>query len=185
MTVRSRRKAVGCVAAAAALCGTLLTGSASAAPVAPDGPVVISNVAMGNYLIPDNCSGNGDTYLQVYYNANHPCLRTFSFEPVQTRHGETVFTLHTAGNSIERCAQKDGGDGTYVQMRQCDQRNKAQWWLLLTRDGGRTWAIVPYADEGLALMGQFGDDNVAPLRERPGNDATDAQRWFLTPEDQL
>ncbi|MGA5895194.1 RICIN domain-containing protein [Streptomyces venetus] len=165
-------------AALAALMGLGLSTPAQAAPAAPSGPVVITSVAHTNYLIPDDGRGGNDTYLQVYYRADHPYPRTYRFTPTRTAQGETVYewTITTTGN----CAEVRGDAGTYVYLAPCQSTKKAQWWRLRPTVDGDAWALVPYLNEDLAVTATYGDDNVAPLREMPGGRATASQLWFLT-----
>lgn len=163
----------------AAVSSLLIGGTAQAAPTAvPSRAVVITNYSHSNYLIPDNGSGQPNTYLQVYYAASHPHKRTFTFERVAGRSDVYKWKMADSG----ACAQSDGKTGTYVDIRACTT-NKNQWWEV--RRAGETgrWVLSPYLDDGVAVTGTFGDDNVAPLRELPSPDqATAAQQWYLEPQ---
>ncbi|MFI0776152.1 hypothetical protein [Streptomyces sp. NPDC021212] len=147
------------------------------AAAAPSYPVVATSVAHTNYLIPDDGAGNEGTYLQVYYRADHPFPRTFTFTPVATPHGQTVYkwTIVTTGN----CAEVRGDAGTSVYLAKCQDRKSAQWWILQPTTDGSARALVPYLNENLAVTATYGDDNVAPLREMPGGNATASQLWYL------
>ncbi|MFF4486740.1 hypothetical protein ACFY0F_09625 [Streptomyces sp. NPDC001544] len=175
-----RRRVFAFCVAAAALIGvtTPAPAQAAAAPVAPVDPVVITSVAYTNYLIPDDGTGGKDTYLQVYYRADHPFPRTFRFTPLRSAQGEAVYkwTITTTGN----CAEVRGDAGTWVYLAPCQSTRKAQWWRLRATADGRAWALVPYLNEDLAVTATFGDDNVAPLREMPGGHATASQLWYLS-----
>jgi hypothetical protein len=164
-------------ALAAALSSLLLGGTAhAAAPEVPSGAVVITNYSHSNYLIPDNGTGQPDTYLQVYYRQDHPYQRTFTFEPVSGRGNAFKWKMADSG----ACAESTGATGTYVNVRKCTS-NKNQWWEVLRVGDTNRWVLVPYLNEGVAVTGTYGDDNVAPLRELPSpDDATAAQQWFLT-----
>jgi hypothetical protein len=164
---------------AAALSGFLLGGSAQAAPAAPTAApseaVVITNYAHSNYLIPDNGSGRANTYLQVYYRADHPFKRTFTFEQVNGRSGVYKWKMADSG----ACAESNGKEGTSVDVRNCTT-NKNQWWLVRRVGDSSRWVLIPYLNEEVAVTGLYGNDNYAPLRELPApNHATAAQQWFF------
>ncbi|GAA3734419.1 hypothetical protein [Streptomyces tremellae] len=179
MTVGSSRKTILCGALATALSGLLLGGTAGAAPApVPSEAVVITNYAHSNYLIPDNGSGQPGTYLQVYYRADHPFKRTFTFEHVNGQADVYKWRMADSG----ACAESSGQTGTWVDVRTCTS-NKNQWWEVRRVGGTSRWVLVPFLNEGVAVTGTFGDDNVAPLRELPSpRDATAAQQWFLAPQ---
>jgi hypothetical protein len=176
MAAISWRKALLRTAMAGALSGVLLAGTAHAAPTAaPSEAVVITNYAHSNYLIPDNGSGKPNTYLQVYYRADHPFKRTFTFEQVDGRPGVYKWKMADSG----ACAESSGKAGTYVDVRNCTT-NKNQWWEVQRVGDSSRWVLIPYLNEGVAVTGTFGDDNVAPLRELPdARHATAAQQWFF------
>jgi hypothetical protein len=164
---------------AAALSGVLLAGTAQAAPTAvPSEAVVITNYAHSNYLIPDNGSGRPNTYLQVYYRADHPFKRTFTFEQVRGRSDVYKWKMADSG----ACAESGGKAGTYVDVRACTT-NKNQWWEVRRVGDTARWVLIPFLNEDVAVTGTYGDDNVAPLRELPEpNHATAAQQWFFGPQ---
>lgn len=98
-------------AAAAILSVAVLTGSAQAAPTAapvPSGPVVITNDAHTNYLVPDDTVGNAGTFLQVYYRQDHPFPRTFQFEQVNGRPGIFHWKSARTGNCADARAGEPG-----------------------------------------------------------------------------
>jgi hypothetical protein len=165
--------------AAAVLTSVMLVGTAHADPsTVPAGPVVITNYAHSNYLIPDDGVGNAGTYLQVYYRADHPFPRTFQFAPVNGQGG--VYQWQSAKTGT--CAETSGDAGTSIYLRTCTAK-KTQWWKVQYVQGTDRWVLSPYLDEGLAVTGLFGDDNFAPLRELPSPDtATASQQWFFTPQ---
>lgn len=173
---RQRTLTLGAVAAA--LTSVMVAAApAQAAPAVPSGPVVITNHAHTNYLIPDDGVGNAGTYLQVYYNPSHPFPRTFTFERVSGH--DNVFTWkHSRGTCAE--TQDRGQAGTSVALRDCNT-SKTQWWLVRSITGSTDlYVISPYNNEGLAVTGTFGDDNWAPLRELPSSTtATASQRWHI------
>lgn len=179
MATSSWRKTLTHGALAAALVSVMLSGTAHAAPPAvPTGPVVITNHAHTNYLIPDDTVGNNGTYLQVYYRADHPFSRAFQFEAVTGE--DRVFHWKSARTGT--CAEATGDAGTYVYMRNCTTK-KAQWWRLSYISGTDRWVLSPYLEEGVAVTGTYGDDNVAPLRELPSREtATASQQWHFTPQ---
>ncbi len=169
------------VAAAAILSATVLTGPAQAAPTAapvPSGPVVITNDAHTNYLVPDDTVGNAGTFLQVYYRQDHPFPRTFQFEQVNGRPGIFHWKSARTGN----CADARTGEaGSSVYLAACTT-NKSQWWILRSTDENPArWVLSPFLNEDLAVTGLYGDDNYAPLRELPHPDsATTSQMWHFT-----
>ena len=172
-------------APSAALAAVLLLFSSSAAQAVPSdvpyGPVVITNHAYANYLVPDDTVGNPGTYLQVYYADTHPFPRTFTFEHVGG-HSDIYKWKHTNRGA---CAETDGNGkaGTSVQLRNCSS-NKAQWWVL-RHVGGTSdqFVISPFNDESLAVTGLYSNDNFAPLRQLPSADtSTAAQRWHIDRE---
>ncbi|MEV6735267.1 MULTISPECIES: hypothetical protein [unclassified Streptomyces] len=168
-------------ALAAAVAALTLTGTAHAAPAAPvlpSGPVVITNHAHTNYLIPDDGAGNAGTYLQVYYRADHPYPRTFQFEPVSGRPGVYHWKSAKTGNCADA---KTGEAGASVYLAACSA-NKSQWWILrYTGEDATRWVLSPFLNEDLAVTGLYGDDNYAPLRELPNaNAATASQQWHFT-----
>ena len=165
--------------AATLLATTVLTGTAHAKPSAalvPTGPVVITNYAHTNYLIPDDAVGNSG-YLQVYYRSDHPFPRTFQFEQVSGRLGVFKWKITSTGKCVDALK---GEVGASVYLESCTA-NKSQWWVL--RSNGARWVLSPFLNEELAVTGLYGDDNFAPLRELPGPDtATASQQWFFTPQ---
>ncbi|CAM5731401.1 Ricin B lectin domain-containing protein OS=Streptomyces microflavus OX=1919 GN=Smic_78450 PE=4 SV=1 [Streptomyces microflavus] len=168
-------------AAAAVLSATVLTGPAQAAPAAapvPSGPVVITNDAHTNYLVPDDTVGNAGTFLQVYYRQDHPFPRTFQFHPVNGRPGVFQWKSARTGN----CADARTGEaGASVYLAACTT-NKSQWWLLRSTDENPArWVLSPYLNEDLAVTGLYGDDNYAPLRELPHPDQQQRHRCGTSP----
>ncbi len=168
-------------AAAAIFSVAVLTGSAQAAPTAapvPSGPVVITNDAHTNYLVPDDTVGNAGTFLQVYYRHDHPFPRTFQFEQVNGRPGIFHWKSARTGNCADARAGEPGGS---VYLAACTT-NKSQWWVLRSTDESPArWVLSPFLNEDVAVTGLFGDDNYAPLRELPNpNSPTTSQMWHFT-----
>ncbi len=144
----------------------------------PSGPVVITNDAHTNYLIPDDTVGNAGTYLQVYYRQDHPFPRTFQFEQVNGRPGIFHWKSARTGNCADARAGEPGGS---VYLAACTT-NKSQWWILRSTDESPArWVLSPFLNEDVAVTGLFGDDNYAPLRELPNpNSPTTSQMWHFT-----
>ncbi|WP_007024672.1 RICIN domain-containing protein [Saccharomonospora iraqiensis] len=174
-----RRKSVLGGVAVAALASTMLTGTAHAqSSAAPTDPVVITNHAYTNYVIPDDTVGNPGTFLQVYYRSDHPISRTFHFESVYGEH--QVYRWKSARTGT--CAEADGEAGKSVYLRTCNG-SKTQWWLVRRVGDTSRWVLTPYMNESLAFTAKYGDDNYAPLRELPSrNTATASQQWHFTPQ---